>query len=70
MVSHEFSGTMTRLFLMTVPHKLVPKHKTYSDGKGGTLTEKQWRALSEAERDRIWKQVNAQIAKVVREGIA
>jgi hypothetical protein len=70
MASHEFSGTMTRLFLMTVPHKLVPKHKTYSDGKGGTLSQEQWLALTEAERQRILRLVDELITKVVREGIA
>jgi hypothetical protein len=55
---------------MTVPHKLVPKHKTYSDGKGGTLSQEQWLALTEAERQRILRLVDELITKVVREGIA
>jgi hypothetical protein len=53
---------------MTVPRRDVIYKRTYSDGEGGTLTEEQWRALTQAERDRITKLVNALIRQITKGG--
>ena len=51
---------------MTVPRKSLPKKVTYSDGKGGTLTEKEWLKLTDAERVKIQKLVSDAIARIYR----
>jgi hypothetical protein len=55
---------------MTVPRKFHPKKISYSDGKGGTMSEDEWFSLSQAERDRISRLVNEQIARIKRGGQA
>jgi hypothetical protein len=55
---------------MTVPRRDIVRKRTYSDGEGGTLTEEQWRALTQTERDRIMKLVNTLIQQVTKGGTA
>ena len=51
---------------VTVPKKSIPKRVSYSDGKGGLLTEVQWIELTDKEREKIQKLVNDQLARIYR----
>jgi len=53
---------------VTTPRKDVPSSKTYSDGEGHTLTEWQWMALPQKERERIEKLVDQKIKQVLKGG--
>ena len=53
-----------------IPRKAAPFPKTYSDGEGRTLTEWQWMALPQKERERIEKLVDQQIKQVLKGGTA
>ena len=53
---------------MTTPRKDVPSSKTYSDGEGHILTEWQWMALPQKERERIEKLVDQKIKQVLKGG--
>jgi hypothetical protein len=46
----------------------TPKHTTYSDGKGGTLTRAQWEALTPEERASITKLVDGKIERLTKAG--
>jgi hypothetical protein len=51
---------------LVVDRKPIPK--TYSDGEGHILTEWQWMALPQKERERIEKLVDQKIKQVLKGG--
>jgi hypothetical protein len=53
-----------------IPRKTAPSLKTYSDGEGHILTEWQWMALPQKERERIEKLVDQQIKQILKGGTA
>jgi hypothetical protein len=53
---------------VTTPRKDAPSPKTYSDGEGHILTEWQWMALPQKERERIEKLVDQQIKQILKGG--